>query len=90
MASHTVDELRDAAQVIADAARELGLDLAKMGMHAAEASTDADEREGLREDREPSVPAFVQATSPMTPSAQAPPTTVLFDGERDIAVHRAA
>jgi hypothetical protein len=91
MASHTAEELRNAARVIADAARELGLDLAGMGSCATEPPRRVDERENLELD----VPAFVRAApvavrSAEAPSQEAPPVNAPFDGERDIVIHRAA
>ncbi len=82
MASHTADELRDAARAIGDAARELGLDLAGMGPRAAEPSR--------REDPELDVPAFARAALTTASSVRAATANGPFDGERDIVVHRAA
>ena len=82
MASHTADELRDAARAIGDAARELGLDLAGMGPRAAEPSR--------REDPELDAPAFARAALTTAPSVRAPTANGPFDGERDVVVHRAA
>jgi 8-amino-7-oxononanoate synthase len=84
MASHTPEELRSAARTIAEAARELGLDLAGRRSPAASASRLTDEREDA--DREPSV--FARA-SVHTVSAGHAATSAPFDGERDV-VHRAA
>ncbi len=89
MASHTSEELRDAARVIAEGARALGIDLAMAGSHAA--ATPQPEAEHEREDLERRVPAFAQAASTAGPAAvRAPTANVPFDGERDIVIHRAA
>ncbi len=90
MASHTAEELRGAAQVIGEAARELGLDLAAMGSGAAEESESFRQTGVLGElERQVSTlaPAGASATIPL---GQAPPLQVPFDGERDIVIHRAA
>jgi len=87
MASHTADELRNAAQVIGDAARELGLDLAAMGPRAAESSRHTDVPGNLERQVSALTPAAASAT---IPPGQAPPLKVPFDGERDIVIHRAA
>jgi glycine C-acetyltransferase/8-amino-7-oxononanoate synthase len=86
MASHTADELRDAARVICDAARGLGLDPAAMGPGTAMSSWDADERENL----ERQAPVFAQARAGTVPSGHRPLASAPFDGERDIVIHRAA
>ncbi len=91
MASHTPEELRDAARVLGEAARELDLDPARMGSHAGQAPP----REDEREDPELDVPAFARAApaavrSVEAPSLEAPPVSAPFDGERDIVIHRAA
>ncbi|HEY2537659.1 MAG TPA: 8-amino-7-oxononanoate synthase [Solirubrobacteraceae bacterium] len=90
MASHTADELREAAQIIGAAARELGLDLQLTASRAARASGRTVEADTL--ERQVSVPALAGAQSTLLiarpgrrSSSQAP-----FDGERDIVVHRAA
>ncbi len=88
MAGHTSEELRDAARVIAEAARALGIDLAMAGSHAV--ATSLPETETEREDLERRVPAFAQAASPTGPAVRAPTAHVPFDGERDIVIHRAA
>jgi glycine C-acetyltransferase/8-amino-7-oxononanoate synthase len=95
MASHTAEELRDAARVIAEAAHELGLDPAAMGSRTG-AAPQTDEREDL----ERWVPAFAQTAKTADPPAAVPATRAPsprssgtaspFDGERDIVVHRAA
>jgi len=95
MASHTADELREAARAIGNAARKLGLDLTAMGSSLATPPQRADEREDREQGLERYVPAFAQATlttvSPArSPAPQAPSANVPFDGERDIVVHRAA
>jgi 8-amino-7-oxononanoate synthase len=86
MASHTPDELRDAARIICDAARELGLDPAAMGPGAAISSRGEDERENL----ERQAPVFAQARVGTVPSGHRPRASAPFDGERDIVIHRAA
>jgi 8-amino-7-oxononanoate synthase len=88
MASHTTAELRDAARVIGDAARGLGIDLAMAESHAAATAQPETERE--REDLKRRVPAFAQAASSTGPAVRAPMANVPFDGERDIVIHRAA
>ncbi len=87
MASHTADELRDAARVIGAAARELGLDLAVSASRAARASGRAIEVEEL--ERQVFTPTPF-AGSPNAPSARTSPTSAPFDGERDVVIHRAA
>jgi 8-amino-7-oxononanoate synthase len=87
MASHTAEELRDAARVIADAARELGLDLAATASRAARVSRRADE--GDAPEREVSTLAPAGARS-ISSSRRTSPVKAPFDGERDIVVHRAA
>jgi aspartate aminotransferase-like enzyme len=86
MASHTAEELRDAAGAIGEAARELGLDLAKRGSPAAELQQPM----SGREDTERRPPAFARSIAPMTPSSATNATSAPFDGERDVLVHRAA
>jgi 8-amino-7-oxononanoate synthase len=91
MASHTADELRDAARVIADTARALSIDLAMAeGSHTATTSRPDTDTETEREELERRVPAFAQTASPTGPAVRAPTASAPFDGERDIIVHRAA
>jgi 8-amino-7-oxononanoate synthase len=85
MATHTADELRDAARVLADAARELELDPATMGSRAADTP-----RMDERDDLERQMPAFAQAALTTAPSMRAFTANGPFDGERDIVIHRAA
>ena len=87
MASHTADELRDAARVIGDAAHKLGLDLARAGGRALESSRHTDVPGDLERQAFALAPA---AASALIPPGQAPQLKVPFDGERDIVVHRAA
>jgi glycine C-acetyltransferase/8-amino-7-oxononanoate synthase len=87
MASHTAEELRDAAGALAEAARELGLDLTSRGAPAAEPH---EQPTSGREDTEQRSPAFARPIAPMTPSTSAHATSAPFDGERDVLVHRAA
>jgi glycine C-acetyltransferase/8-amino-7-oxononanoate synthase len=87
MASHTPQELREAASIIGAASRELGLDLTTSASRAARASGRASEADEL--ERQVSTPAPVGA-SPISPPRRASPLEAPFDGERDIVVHRAA
>jgi len=87
MASHTADELRDAARVIGDAAHKLGLDLARAGGRALESSRHTDVPGDPERQAFALAPA---AASALIPPGQAPQLKVPFDGERDIVVHRAA
>jgi 8-amino-7-oxononanoate synthase len=87
MASHTPEELREAARVIGAAARELGLDLAVTASRAARAlgrTIEADELE-----RQVSTPAPAFASPISRPPKNTSPARTPFDGERDV-VHRAA
>jgi len=87
MASHTSEELRGAARVIGEAARELGIDLAATGSPAAESSRNI----GVLGDLERQVSTLAPAAgSAIIPPGQAPPLKAPFDGERDVVVHRAA
>ncbi len=92
MASHTADELRDAARVIGRAARELNIDLAAAGAGSAEPGPAGFSRHaGVLGDLERQVSTLATAgASASIPLGQAPPLKVPFDGERDIVVHRAA
>jgi 8-amino-7-oxononanoate synthase len=86
IASHTADELRDAAHVIGNAARELGLDLLATGSRTVEGASHADERREL----ERQMPAFAQAGPAMDSVIPTRLTNAPFDGEREIVIHRAA
>ncbi len=90
MASHTADELREAARAIGAAARELNLDLARAEPRGPESAPD----EGVLGDLERQVstlaPADSLASSSIEPERDLPPLKVPFDGERDIVIHRAA
>ncbi|HEY2282871.1 MAG TPA: 8-amino-7-oxononanoate synthase [Solirubrobacteraceae bacterium] len=87
MASHTAEELREAAHAIGAAARELGLDLtvtASRGARASERTIEADELKRQ-------VPTLAPVAGSRTSAhGQASPIKAPFDGERDIVVHRAA
>ncbi|MGA8365557.1 MAG: 8-amino-7-oxononanoate synthase [Solirubrobacteraceae bacterium] len=87
MASHTSEELREAAQIIGAAARELGLDLQMTAPRAARAAGGTIEADELERQVSTLAPAVVTPSSAPGHSArmQAP-----FDGERDVVVHRAA
>jgi glycine C-acetyltransferase/8-amino-7-oxononanoate synthase len=87
MASHTAEELRGAARIIGEAARELGIDLAATGSPAAESSRHMRVLGDL--ERQVSTLAPGGASASASPG-QAPLSTAPFDGERDIVVHRAA
>ncbi len=91
MASHTPEELRDAARVLGASAGELGLDPARIGSGVADAPLRVDEHEDFELD----VPAFAQgAPAAVRPaearSPEARQVSPPFDGEREIVVHRAA
>jgi 8-amino-7-oxononanoate synthase len=86
MASHTADELREAARVIGAAARELGLDLAATASRTALASERATETDEL----ERRVSALTSVAAPVAPREPVSPSGAPFDGERDIVIHRAA
>jgi len=90
MASHTADELREAARVIGAAARELDLDLASTQPRGPKHLGD----EGVLGDLERQVsalaPADSLAPSSIEPERDSPALKVPFDGERDIVIHRAA
>jgi 8-amino-7-oxononanoate synthase len=87
MASHTAEELRDAARAIAGAARELGLDLSATASRAARVAGHVDE--GDEPERRVSTLAPAGARS-ISPSGRTSPVKAPFDGERDIVVYRAA
>jgi glycine C-acetyltransferase/8-amino-7-oxononanoate synthase len=97
MASHTAEELREAAHAIGAAARELGLDLTVTASRAARASGHAIEAGELERQVSTLAPSSSSSSSsPFSPSrGVAPhepslPIEAPFDGERDIVVHRAA
>jgi len=85
MASHTAEELRDAAGAIGEAARELGLDLMGRESPAAEPQ----HLTGGREDMRGQSPVFAPAAVTTVPSAPIRVASTPFDGERDV-IHRAA
>jgi glycine C-acetyltransferase/8-amino-7-oxononanoate synthase len=87
MASHTAEELREAAQVIGAAARELGLDLAATASRTARVSGRTDEADELERQVSTLAPAV---PSPISSPGHASPVRAPFDGERDVVVHRAA
>jgi 8-amino-7-oxononanoate synthase len=87
MASHTAEELREAARVIGAAARELGLDLAATALRAARASGRAVQADELERQVSTLAPAVA---SPIPAPEHASPLQAPFDGERDVVVHRAA
>jgi glycine C-acetyltransferase/8-amino-7-oxononanoate synthase len=87
MASHTPQELRDAASIIGAAARELGLDLTTRASRTARASGRAIEADELERQVSTLAPAGARSISP---AGHTPPAKTPFDGERDIVVHRAA
>jgi 7-keto-8-aminopelargonate synthetase-like enzyme len=88
MASHTAEELREAARVIGAAARELRLDLTARTSAAARASGRAVRADELERRVSTLAPAIASSISP--PPEHASPIKAPFDGERDIVVHRAA
>jgi 8-amino-7-oxononanoate synthase len=87
MASHTADELRHAARVIGDGARELDLDLSALGPFAAvEPLARVDGHASADDSQKLDVPAFATGTV----IARPPVPNAPFDGERDTVVPRAA
>jgi 8-amino-7-oxononanoate synthase len=88
MASHTAEELRDAARAIAGAARELGLDLSATASRAARVAGRANA--GDEPEREVSTLAPAGARSISSSGRRISPVKAPFDGERDIVIHRAA
>lgn len=86
MASHTAEELREAAGVIGAAARELGLDLAATGSRTARASG----RERETDELERQVSALTPVTTAGAPREPIASGGAPFDGERDVFIHRAA
>ena len=87
MASHTSEELREAAHVIGAAARELGLDLRMSAPQATRTSGRTVETDAPRQ---PVATLTPTVTSSRSPSRHASPIKAPFDGERDVVVHRAA
>ncbi len=87
MASHTSEELREAAHVIGAAARELGLDLRMSAPQATRTSGRTVETDAPRQ---PVATLTPTVTSSRSPSRHASPIKAPFDGERDLVVHRAA
>jgi glycine C-acetyltransferase/8-amino-7-oxononanoate synthase len=88
MASHTAEELREAAHVIGAAARELGLDL-KMSARQA-TRTSGRPLEADTPQRWPVATLAPTVASSFSPSGHNSPAKAPFDGERDLVVHRAA
>jgi glycine C-acetyltransferase/8-amino-7-oxononanoate synthase len=90
MASHTADELREAARAIGATARELDIDVAAAGPRDPESVGE----EGVLGDLERQVstlaPAGSSAYASIEPGRDSPRLKVPFDGERDIVIHRAA
>jgi glycine C-acetyltransferase/8-amino-7-oxononanoate synthase len=86
MASHTAEELREAARVIGAAARELGLDLATTASRTARASGRATEIDEL----ERQVSALTPVATHVAPREPISSSGAPFDGERDMFIHRAA
>ncbi len=86
MASHTADELRDAARTIGAAARELGLDLATTASRTARTSGRATETDEPKRQ----VSALTPVAAPVAPREPVSPSCAPFDGERDLVIHRAA
>jgi glycine C-acetyltransferase/8-amino-7-oxononanoate synthase len=93
MASHTADELREAAHAIGAAARELGLDLtattASRTTRASETALETDEPERRVSTLAPAASSSL-SSSRVSPHEPALPIGAPFDGERDIVIHRAA
>jgi 8-amino-7-oxononanoate synthase len=87
MASHTPEELREAAHVIGGAARELGLDLRRCAPQATRTSGRTFEEDAPRR---PIATLASTAASSLSPSGQHSSAKAPFDGERDLVVHRAA
>ena len=90
MASHTADELREAARAIGATARELDIDVAAAGLRDPESVGE----EGVLGDLERQVstlaPAGSSAYASIEPGRDSPRLKGPFDGERDIVIHRAA
>ncbi len=87
MASHTAEELHEAARIIGAAARELGLDLAATASRTARASGHATETDGLERQVSALTPVLASPSAPLRSTA---PLGAPFDGERDVVIHRAA
>ena len=87
MASHTAEELREAARVIGAAARELGLSLTAEASATARTSDRAVQADELERQVSTLAPAIASSISP---PRHASPVNAPFDGERDLVVHRAA
>jgi 8-amino-7-oxononanoate synthase len=88
MASHTAEELREAARVIAAAARKLGLDLATTASRVARASSGAVATDEPKRQVSTLTPVLASPSAPHRKSTS--PLGAPFDGERDVVVHRAA
>jgi glycine C-acetyltransferase/8-amino-7-oxononanoate synthase len=88
MASHTAEELREAAHVIGAAARELGLGLKMSAPQATR--TSGRPLEADTPQRRPVATLAPTVASSLSPSGHNSPAKAPFDGERDLVVHRAA
>jgi 8-amino-7-oxononanoate synthase len=87
MASHTAEELREAAHVIGASARELGLDLRMSAPQATRTSVRTFEEDAPQRSIATLAPTVA---SSLSPSGHNSPAKAPFDGERDLVVHRAA
>jgi len=87
MASHTAEELREAAHVIGAAARELGLDLRMSAPQTTRTSGRTFEADAPQR---PIATLAPTAASSLPLSGHNSPTKAPFDGERDLVIHRAA
>ncbi len=87
MASHTAEELREAAHIIGAAARGLGLDLRMSAPQATRTSRRALEAETPQRPLAPLAPTVASSSGPAGHNS---PAKAPFDGERDLVVHRAA
>jgi glycine C-acetyltransferase/8-amino-7-oxononanoate synthase len=90
MASHTAEELREAAHVIGAAARELGLDLRMSAPQATRTSGRTFEADAPPRPVATLAPTAASSSWSLSPSGQNSPAKAPFDGERDLVVHRAA
>jgi glycine C-acetyltransferase/8-amino-7-oxononanoate synthase len=105
MASHTASDLRMAAEVLAAAARELGLDPAQLGTPLDEPELGEQPEQGLEHETPeplpaarstPSAPFDIEQPRPRRPPPPAPAQADIgdakapFDGERESAVAHAA
>jgi hypothetical protein len=102
MASHTASDMRMAAEVIAKAARKLGLEPSDLGTPTPPVEIDEGEGEPLHEPELPArvarpaaaAPFDVEQPRPRRPPAPADPgpdgAAAPFDGERESAVANAA